>query len=43
MENNKFEGANSTLCSSAPKNSLPRTGSYAALAGIGLALGVVYV
>ena len=43
MENNKFEGANSTLCSSAPKNTLPRTGSYAALAGIGLALGIVYV
>ena len=43
MENNKFEGANSTLCSSAPKNSLPRTGSYATLAGIGLALGVMYV
>lgn len=43
MENIKIEGANSTLCSSAPKNSLPRTGSYAALAGIGLALGVVYV
>lgn len=43
MEINKIEGANSTLCSSAPKNSLPRTGSYATLAGIGLALGVMYV
>lgn len=43
MENKKIEGAAGTLCSSVPKNALPRTGSYAALAGIGLALGVAYV